>query len=141
MSHAGWGVEFDRILALFAAEPIEFRIAVGLIAVLAVVMMLEGVRTSLFARRRAIETRPAVMVAAPRPAQSAIRPAKQAAVRPGGAKIRTQIKTRLHQPKPVKVKLKPYRSYRPRINRKAGAGEGMVTEDGAPFSPLARHSD
>lgn len=159
MGHAGWGEVWDRALTLFAAEPIELRIAFGLISALALVILVEGLRASLWTRRQGPV--PAVMTAAAAPppppeppavaaiqatsiqavlpasAQDQTMVAQTALAQPAGVKLRAQIKTRLSKTQTIKAKLKPFRRYRPRIGAAATA-RWRVTDDGAPFSPLPR---
>ena len=131
MSHAGWIDIWKRVIELLAAEPIEVRIAVGLGVAFAMVMLLEGLRTSFLPAGRK-KGQPA-----PRDAMTVAAPQKKSAAKSVAA-APVRIKMQAINPKVVKVHIKPYSPPRPQIRRvsQTQAPTPIVTEDGAPFSPL-----
>jgi|GEM_PF-1204978 hypothetical protein len=144
MGHAGWGEVYHRALELFAAEPIELRIAIGLGLALASYLLLEGLRTSLFPlknekpERAALNVRP-VAPAAPAPKPEARTARATSIVAKAPKPFVARAKVRLIQPKIAKVRVKPFRGEHSPLHHAADAGKPaiMVTEDGAPFSPLS----
>lgn len=144
MVQAGWGELFERGLSLFAAEPIELRLAVGLGLLLGLLTLIAGLRAAILPL---VQRRPApvAMIAQPEPIRpiqpmpSAAPQRRIVAIAPAAMKLRARIAT---PAKTVTVRAKPFRSYRPRI-RTAIASDPkiMVTDEGAPFSSLSPNGD
>jgi hypothetical protein len=151
MTQTGWGEVINRALGLMAVEPIEIRILIGLAAAFALTMILAGLRATFLpasrARREAVRADPAIAVirrivevvpaaqlqaVSGKPAARKTAP-KTVAAAPG------RMKLRLVQPKVVKATLKPYRGARPQIRRSLDTGNVtlMVTDEGAPYSPIS----
>jgi hypothetical protein len=142
MDHADWGGIYHRILQLYATEPIELRILIGLGVALGVFFMLEGLRTSLHsltgsrAQTAALTVQPVAPVA---PAAKSTPPTpfvpryQAAEIKPVRAKLR------LVPANTVKIRVKPFRSAAPRFQRASGADKPsiMVTDEGAPYSPIS----
>lgn len=142
MSHAGWGELYHRALELYAAEPIELRLAIGLGLLLLLVLMLAGLRAALRPVPKPVPAMPTVAPVVPVTPVVPVAPVKpavplQQTAPIGTFKIQPRPRLRIVQPKTFKVHAKPFRNYRPRLRTTvAEKPKLMVTGEGAPFSPI-----